>query len=268
MKPTCGPVPFPDYSCEDVGISQGKPSLLADTISWQITKEVPGDELSQPFADQLLNQAMFYGELSDYGSTSVNPPVFGQEENMFLGEEAPYPQPQETVPQDDLADVDFILPTETKTNQEVATSPNYINQDQGMPFEEAVYDLNPETTQVSPVTFRSLTSQVMRSPVLQFFSSTTPTTTQTENGLLRDGVEIIQKAFRTRSTYPFFPGGCTPKKDPEPTEITMCGIAKCLQLKWSEDTLQPQLQYEVTENRYLMKRPNEKDEDYMHQNQM
>ncbi|CAH0700245.1 unnamed protein product [Spodoptera exigua] len=47
-------------------------------------------------------------------------------------------------------------------------------------------------------------------------------------------IHLNQRAVRTLSTYPFFPGGTTPTRQPEPTEIMKCGIAKCIMFKWTD----------------------------------
>lgn len=47
-------------------------------------------------------------------------------------------------------------------------------------------------------------------------------------------IKLNQRRIRTLSTYPFYPDGTTPEREPEPTEIIMCGIARCLQLNWTD----------------------------------
>lgn len=177
-----------------------------------------------------------YYDLPDYGSTPAEPPVFGQEENTFPGEEVPYPEIQDTSPQDDLLDGEFALPgeSETLTIQEAVPLPSVGDQDQGLPFEAEIYDTDPQTAQDSYVTSRSSTSQVTPAPAVFRATAATPKTTL--NSLLRDGevIDLFPKRVVTQSTYPFFPDGSTPKKDPEPVETLMCGIAKCLELKWKD----------------------------------
>uniref|UniRef100_A0A2A4JWM7 Uncharacterized protein n=1 Tax=Heliothis virescens TaxID=7102 RepID=A0A2A4JWM7_HELVI len=60
-----------------------------------------------------------------------------------------------------------------------------------------------------------------------------------EQAARRDKVHVLQRVIRTLSTYPFYPGGTTPKKDIEPVVVVKCsGKARCLELQWMdpEDT--------------------------------
>lgn len=256
-KSKCGSVQKPGYSCEDQTSEQPLQKLFVEGTTWKPKEDLestntigPPDTLfdlitnkkDETAFDRPSSVVMFQKP-----SASQRLPVYGGEgltRSFWSRVLAPSVQSQNIVSQSMLpsrkaSPIHFqgiasqsIVPQNTMLRDEALRS--VASQDVtigSLPSSSVVNSsqilrrVNLNTTSSHGVLTKNKT---LRSYSIK--SRREATLRHGQNNRLK--VQMLNKLIRTKSTYPPWPQGSTPSKEPEPITLEMCGIAKCLKLQW------------------------------------
>lgn len=215
-KRTCGLVPFPDYSCEDfesqTTLSNHPTSPFKEETSWKPEEELFG--LSVPWKPV---QTIFDKKVTlKTKKVSVTLPKFRP---VAISTSI-----KNKTPKTDQDKASITVQNETSTIVHDKTNVT-VKYKGGL---SKVLDLNKTRHFLARnQSKRTLHNKKNRNAARLLSSKVTARRSVTGNHAL-----FLRQVITTLSTYPPFPDGSIPTKMTEPTEVLMCGIAKCLMMDW------------------------------------
>uniref|UniRef100_A0A2A4JVY5 Uncharacterized protein n=1 Tax=Heliothis virescens TaxID=7102 RepID=A0A2A4JVY5_HELVI len=215
MKPVCGPVQFPEYSCEELVALRS----FADTSVLELADDLPKvqDSTVEPM----------YG-LPEYVPQSSPSTSDGSSHTLQDVTDVPQANEETTVLVTDPRSISLYRSFETFVTESLPYLFDKISNDAQ----------NVQNTELYTQAPGSVTTQnMLRETKKSSYYSSTSKPVFARSGL-RDNTIItrapLQKVIVTKSTYPFYPGGTTPEKVPEPSRVEICRLAKCVQMDWKD----------------------------------
>lgn len=213
-KRTCGPVPISDYSCEDfkshTTLSKLPTGLFEEMKTWKPEKEIFGQSVSWKPIPTIFDKKIMLNT---------------RKVSLTLPKSRPVAISTSSKNKTPKTDQDKVLTVQDKTSTTVVEKSNRIVKFKGVPSKAASLD---NTKNFATKNQSSLQKNTHLNAAKWLTSKVTARRAVTRNRAL-----YLRQVMTTLSTYPPFPGGEIPTKEPEPTEVELCGVAKCLSMAWT-----------------------------------
>ncbi|PZC76557.1 hypothetical protein B5X24_HaOG204456 [Helicoverpa armigera] len=208
MKPVCGSVKFPDYSCQELHALQTKQTSFEDTSLLELEESTlrPIYGLSEHVSQSSL--------LSSDGPPHVLqdvtdvPPAYGKKTVLAA------------------------VPHESSWSFEAFVTESLPSSFDKISKVASVQNTGSKTQALGRVTTQNIVHET-KDP--SYYSSTWKPV-HGRSALRENKVVILQKVIVTKSTYPFYPDGTTPEKVPEGVKVDICHLAKCMKMDWKDPT--------------------------------